>query len=401
MGNTWPMVPLGEIATPVERSEVPTPGTAYRQIGVRLWGQGAYEREPIDGSQTKYQTLSRVETDDIIVNKIWARNGSVAVVPEILAGCYGSSEFPTFAPIRERLEPRWFHWFTKTRDLWEQCDAKSRGTSGKNRIRPERFLEIEIPLPPLAEQRRIVARIEELATLIEEARGLRVKAREEAEVLVNTQARKTLSAVDAQVTVLHDWLDPNRGGIQTGPFGSNLSSSDFVDAGVPVLTIGNVQYGGLHLDDLKFVSSEKAKELERYRIKEGDILFARMGTVGRCCVVSKEAEGWLINYHIIRVALDKSRVEPRFIHWIIQASAEVSEYLDENIRGATREGVNSKIVGSLPCRVPPLTQQRRIVAYLDGLQAQVDELAALQDATQAELEALLPSVLDRAFRGEL
>lgn len=52
----------------------------------------------------------------------------------------------------------------------------------------------------------------------------------------------------------------------------------------------------------------------------------------------------------------------------------------------------------LPC--PPLIEQRRIVAYLDGLQAQVDELTALQDATQAELDALLPSVLDRAFRGE-
>jgi type I restriction enzyme S subunit len=54
-----------------------------------------------------------------------------------------------------------------------QCDEKSRGTSGKNRIRPERFLEIEIPLPPLPEQQRIVARIEELAARIEDARGLR------------------------------------------------------------------------------------------------------------------------------------------------------------------------------------------------------------------------------------
>jgi type I restriction enzyme S subunit len=167
------------------------------------------------------------------------------------------------------------------------------------------------------------------------------------------------------------------------------------------LTIGNVQYNGLDLNDLKHVSDEKAKQLERYILKEGDILFARMGTVGRCCVVPKEAEGWLINYHIIRVASDKSRVEPRFIHWIIQASADVSEFLDENIRGATRKGVNSKIVGSLPCRVPSLTQQRRIVAHLDDLQAQVDELTALQGATQVELDALLPSVLDRAFRGEL
>jgi type I restriction enzyme S subunit len=63
------------------------PGTAYRQIGVKLWGEGAYEREPMDGGATKYAQLFRAEAGDVIVNKIWARNGSVAVVPDALAGC--------------------------------------------------------------------------------------------------------------------------------------------------------------------------------------------------------------------------------------------------------------------------------------------------------------------------
>ena len=151
MSSRWPSAQLARIIEPVERPEVPVGGTCYRQIGVKLWGIGAYEREPIDGTETRYKTLSRVETNDIIVNKIWARNGSVAVVQESLAGAYVSGEFPTFTPIPNKLEPRWFHWITKTRFFWDQCDAKSRGTSGKNRIRPERFLEIEIPLPPLSE----------------------------------------------------------------------------------------------------------------------------------------------------------------------------------------------------------------------------------------------------------
>src|SRR3989338_7958499 len=158
MSNFWAMMPLGAVADRVEGPETPLPGKVYRQIGVRLWGEGAYEREPIDGSQTRYKTLCRVQADDIVVNKIWARNGSVAVVPKVLAGFYGSNEFPSFAPIREKLEPRWVHWLTKTKGFWDQCDEKSRGTSGKNRIRPEKFLEVQIPLPPLPEQRRIVAR---------------------------------------------------------------------------------------------------------------------------------------------------------------------------------------------------------------------------------------------------
>ena len=182
--SPYPIIPLGKAILPVDRSEVPSIGKIYRLIGVRLWGEGAYERESIDGSQTQYKTLSRVETDDIIVNKIWARNGSVAVVSSDLSGCYGSNEFPTFATIRERLEPRWFYWMTKTRFFWDQCGEKSRGTSGQNRIRPEKFLEILIPLPPLDEQRRVVARIEEVVAKVEEARGLRSESLARTEAII-------------------------------------------------------------------------------------------------------------------------------------------------------------------------------------------------------------------------
>jgi type I restriction enzyme, S subunit len=68
MQNGWPEQAIRSVAKPIERPEAPRPGTTYRQIGVRLWGIGAYERESIDGSETKYATLNRVEAGDIIVN---------------------------------------------------------------------------------------------------------------------------------------------------------------------------------------------------------------------------------------------------------------------------------------------------------------------------------------------
>ncbi len=175
----WKAVPLSEVLRPIARSVQPEPGVSYRQVGVRLWGEGAYERETIDGLATKYAKLFCAREGDVIVNKIWARNGSVAVVQPQLDGTYGSGEFPMFEPERSLLEPRWIHWLTKTREFWYACDDKSRGSSGKNRIRPERFLEIEIPLPPLLEQRRVVARIEEVAGLVGEAKRLREEATQE------------------------------------------------------------------------------------------------------------------------------------------------------------------------------------------------------------------------------
>ena len=91
-------VPLSHIVASIERPEAPIIGQTYRQVGVRLWGQGAYERESMDGGDTQYKTLNRVELGDIIVNKIWARNGSVSVIWEDTAGCYASGEFPLFVP---------------------------------------------------------------------------------------------------------------------------------------------------------------------------------------------------------------------------------------------------------------------------------------------------------------
>jgi len=214
-------------------------------------------------------------------------------------------------------------------------------------------------------------------------------------------ARSRLANLSNIATPLREWLDPNRDGIQTGPFGAQLSSSEFMDSGCPVLTIGNIQYEGLTIHDLKFVSNIKAESLRRYRLAEGDILFARMGTVGRCCVVPPEASDWLINYHIIRVALDRSRVKPRFIHWTIRASRDIENYLGEKIRGATRKGVNSKIVSELPVRVPPLPEQRSIVTELDMLQAKVNTLKRTHAESAVALDAMVPAILDQAFKGEL
>jgi len=133
----------------------------------------------MDGADTRYPLLFRVQGDDVVVNKIWARNGAVAVVPSDLSGCHVSAEFPTFEVVEERLLPGWMRWQTTRREFWTQCDERAQGTSGKNRIRPEQFLAVTIPLPPLAEQRRIVAWLDAIAERVEEVKRLRGEVEQE------------------------------------------------------------------------------------------------------------------------------------------------------------------------------------------------------------------------------
>ena len=402
MNQSWELVNLGEVLElSIDAVEI-EPSESYPIAGVYSFGRGLFSRSPLWGTETTYKVFHRLHKDSLVLSQLKAWEGALAIVPESFDGWFLSPQFPTFKAIPNRLDINYLVWYCKQPKVWEQLRNKSRGMGARrDSVSPKKFLSLNIPLPPLEEQRRIVAKVDELAGKIEEARSLREQSIKETQAVINSSGRKILSSVKADLTRFKDWLDDERGGIQTGPFGAQLGSIDYIDSGIPVLTIGNVQFDGLHTQNLKYVNEHKAEQLTRYQVKEGDILFARMGTVGRCCVVPKETEDWLINYHIIRVAPDPTFVESRYLHWIIRASQEVEEYLEEKIRGATRKGVNSKIVGGLPCRIPSLPEQQRIVAYLDRLQSKVDEMKRLREQSLQELDALLPSILDKAFKGEL
>jgi type I restriction enzyme S subunit len=392
--SRFPAQPLSTILEPIERPDTPVPGKEYRQVGVRLWGEGAYEREVLDGSQTKYKTLSRVETDDIIVNKIWARNGTVAVIPANLAGGFVSGEFPTFTPVRSKLDPRWFHWFTKTPILWDQCDEKSRGTSGKNRIRPERFLEILMPLPELEEQSRIVARIEKLSAKIEEARGLRDQALEESEAVLaavmrrifgpDTHSEVTMESVCAAII-------------------DNLHSNPvYADQGVPCVRSPDVGWGSLNLTTaLRTSEDEYLRRTVRGKPISNDIVLVREGGgTGKAAIVG-DGQRFSLGQRVMMIRPDQNKVVPKFMLYQILSPTIYEEQIVELTKGSASPHLNIGALRKFRFHLPSLGEQRRIVAYLDDLQAKVDSVRKLQEETAKELNALIPSILSKAFAGEL
>ena len=391
------MVRLGEVATPVQRALPVVPGKPYRTLGVRWWGEGAYERHTIDGSETAARTLNEVREGDLIINKIWVRHGSVAIVGPQVAGCAGSNEFPTFELNPQRVIPRWVDWYTRTRDLWQKCDALSQGTSGKNRIRPERFLSIEIPLPPLPEQRRIVAKIDRLAEKIEEARGVR----ERSAVELDTSAASTVQGI---FDGAHDpcWTKGDLGDyVVDVRYGTSDKTND--DAtGTPILRMGNIQNGSLDTKDLKYLHLS-SRDRERLHLEGGDVLVNRTNSaelVGKCAVFDREGD-WGFASYIIRIRLDQKRADPILVARYINSPIGRQYMFRERKQMTGQANVNSKKLKALPISLPPLPEQRRIVTYLDDLQAKVDAIKALQAKTAAELDALLPSILDKAFKGEL
>jgi type I restriction enzyme S subunit len=189
--------------------------------------------------------------------------------------------------------------------------------------------------------------------------------------------------------------------VLTGPFGTNLGRGDFVESGVPLLTIGCLTQGGINSDKALFVSEEKAKELSRYRLKEGDLLFSRMASVGRAGLVPKWLEGALFNYHIMRLRLDESRIDTRLFINYVRGAKQVRDYLKAVNHGATRDGINTEQLLGLPIAVPTLAEQREIVAELEKQFSRLDEAVANLQRVKANLKRYKASVLKAAVEGRL
>lgn len=391
MSMKFPNVPLSRVLTPIERPETPQPGTTYRLFGVKWWGEGVYEREAVDGSQTQYAKLSRIEANDIVINKIWARHGSVAVVQENLAGCYGGSEFPTFLPDPTQLEPRWIHWLSKTAAFWAWCAEKSYGTSGKNRIRPEQFLAVEIPLPPLDEQHRIVAHIEALAARIAETRGLRQQAVMEVDFLFAQAIKRAFEVYQDKSVTLGDIFRVTNG---STPSRANPA---YWDGDIKWVSSGEVAFNRITNTNEKITELGLANSSAKV-YPPNTVLIAMIGqgkTRGQCAILDCYAA---TNQNVAGIHVYETEHIPGYVYWWLYARYAESRFKEI---GTAYPALNGQRIKEMTIPLPGAYEQRRVVAHLDDLHARVDTLKRLQSETAAELDALLPAVLDRAFRGEL
>jgi type I restriction enzyme S subunit len=180
-----------------------------------------------------------------------------------------------------------------------------------------------------------------------------------------------------------------RQAILTGPFGAELGAEDFVEEGVPVLQIGNVQAGYVDQSNLLFVSEQKAAGLSRYRVHAGDLLFARQGaTTGRNSLASSREDGFLINYHIIRVAIDPGKCSSTFLYAAFNSEKVQSQVEKEKGKG-TREGVNTATLMAFVLPIPPLAEQMRLSDVIDAHRQQTENVVSQCNKLRALKTALM------------
>lgn len=163
--------------------------------------------------------------------------------------------------------------------------------------------------------------------------------------------------------------------IQTGPFGSQLHSEEYVSGGIPVINPSHLKDGRIEPDWDCAVDKPTWQRLSRHELDEGDIIFARRGEMGRCALVTAAEAGWLCGTGSLRMRLKRDVAYPQFLNWILSTSGVRDWLLLESV-GATMDNLNTTILARVPLSVPPFDEQVAIASYLDRETTKIDALIA-------------------------
>lgn len=182
-------------------------------------------------------------------------------------------------------------------------------------------------------------------------------------------------------------------GVQTGPFGSQLHQEDYVENGIPIITVEHLAENWIRHEDVPCVSDEDYQRLSKYRLCSGDIVFSRVGSVDRRALVREDENGWLFSGRCLRVRPDQSKIDPVYLSYFFGLPA-FKKHIRAIAVGATMPSLNTKLLSDVVVPYPPdLSEQRAIAAILGSL----DDKIELNRQMNATLEAIARALFQSWF----
>jgi len=385
---TFPLVPLGQFIAERKAFVTIQDLARYKRARVQWYGKGIVLRDEIDGSEIKTKRQQVIRDGEFVVAEIDAKEGGFGVTPKELDGAIVSSHYFVFEIDKRQCLPEFLTWFIRTNSLQAQVTAQ--GSTNYSAVRPSQITEYIVPLPPLAEQRRIVARIEELARRVEEARGLRRGAVEEAEALMGAASAQLFNNLEASNRVVPIG--------ETFSFRNDLiSPTDGKSGAIRFIGLQHVEsHTGRRIGEDGWLAEELTGR--KFKFSPGEIVYGYLRPYLNKVWIADCDGVCSVDQYVIRPKPE--RVDTSYLAHFMRSASFLRQAI-EFTHNLLLPRLRTALLESIPIPLPSLPEQRRIVAYLDGLQGKVDELRRLQAETQKELDALMPSVLAKAFAGEL
>lgn len=403
----WKWENLSSFVVKIESGSRPRGGVAKYTSGIpsisaeQIGENGIFNWEKLKFVPEDFYNKNRkgrIQKNDILVVKDGATTGKVAFIDSTFPfGKAIVNEHTFVLRINQKLNPKYAFYYLRSPYCNEYFEfSRIRGVIGG--IKTCFINDVLIPIPPLSEQNRIVARIEELTRRVEEVRRLRGEAVAEANQFMQERIDKLLTGLTQHFLTLRKFL------IDKPKNGWSPPGNSFASHGTPVITLSAVtgfKYDG---SKIKWTSSPTRRDAH-YWLKPGELLITRSNTlelVGHAAIYDGNPAPCICPDLIMKMTVDPTKADTRFIHFWLQTHM-ARNYLMNRARGTSgsMKKINQRVVESIPVPDIPLQEQCQVVENLCMLQAKADELKRLQAETEPELAAFTNALLAKAFRGEL
>jgi len=189
-----------------------------------------------------------------------------------------------------------------------------------------------------------------------------------------------------ELNTLGKICDKVNGIIRTGPFGSQLHESDYVNEGIPVVMPKNIVDGKVSVADIARIDETNVERLAQHKLHSGDIVYGRRGDIGRRALITNKEDGWLCGTGCLRISLGDSLLDPLFLYYYL-GQPDIIKWIFNQAIGATLPNLNTEIIRSIQVKYPPLPTQQKIAAILsfydDLIENNTRRIAILEEMAQS------------------
>ena len=386
----WRTAPLGDLGVEVREAVQPEPEVLYDLYSVPAFPTG--QPETIYGRDIG-SAKRAVAPNDVLLCKINPRINRVWIV-----GPYGGRQqiaSPEYLILRtsDSQLARYLRLYLSSPDFRDWITLSVEGATGSHtRAKSGPILRWLVPIPPLAEQRRLVATIEEHLFRLDAAEVSLRAASARTKVMVRGATARALAG-DWPLTQLREITAKQE-------YGSSAKAEREGD--VPVLRMGNLRDGDIDLGDLKFLPAEHP-DATRFRLVPGDLLFNRTNSpelVGKSAVFRGADGPVAFASYLIRVQLTEDCL-PEWAALVINSPRGRAYIAGVRTQQVGQANVNGTKLAAMPIPLPPVETQRRLLAEVDAYRPRARQLRFAVKVASARSDSLSRSILVRAFRGEL
>ena len=257
---------------------------------------------------------------------------------------------------------------------------------------------IKIPLPPLEEQKRIAAILDKAdAIRRKRSRALQLTDQFLQSVFLHTIGPLASGYDKWKSYLLEQLAAPTKSSMRTGPFGSDLKHSEFVNDGICVLGIDNAVQNRFRWAERRYITEEKYEYLKRYTVYPKDVIITIMGTTGRSAVVPNDIPLAISTKHLATITVNTELIYPEFLSFCIHSHPSVLQQIKSANKGAIMAGLNLGIIKNIKLNLPPIKIQKTFVKLL--LKTEVTQ--SKFDNNICEKNDLFDCLCQNAFKGEL